>query len=110
MEKISTTGTLRVPSHRMKKAAALLLATLLIISSLAGCGKQTDKGNDASSTSMKKVTLNEVAHSIFYAPMYVAIEEGYFKDEGIDLTLVTGFGAILLIQHNINPKQKLNSI
>ena len=39
------------------------------------------------------VTLNEVAHSIFYAPMYVAIEEGYFEEEGIDLTLVTGFGA-----------------
>lgn len=39
------------------------------------------------------VTLNEVAHSIFYAPMYVAIENGYFEEEGIDLTLVTGFGA-----------------
>lgn len=42
---------------------------------------------------MEKVVLNEVAHSIFYAPMYVAIEEGYFAEEGIDLTLVTGFGA-----------------
>lgn len=42
---------------------------------------------------MTPVTLNEVAHSIFYAPMYVAIEKGYFKDEGIALTLQTGFGA-----------------
>ena len=42
---------------------------------------------------LTKVTLNEVAHSIFYAPQYVAIEEGYFAEEGIDLTLVTGFGA-----------------
>ncbi len=41
----------------------------------------------------KSITLNEVAHSIFYAPMYVAIEEGYFADEGLDVTLVTGFGA-----------------
>ncbi|MCX4304771.1 MAG: ABC transporter substrate-binding protein [Acetatifactor sp.] len=40
-----------------------------------------------------KVVLNEVAHSIFYAPMYVAIEEGYFAEEGIELELVTGFGA-----------------
>ncbi len=40
-----------------------------------------------------EVTLNEVAHSIFYAPQYVAIEEGYFADEGIDIQLVTGFGA-----------------
>ncbi len=38
-------------------------------------------------------TLNEVAHSIFYAPQYAAIELGYFKDEGIDLTLVNGAGA-----------------
>ncbi len=37
--------------------------------------------------------MNEVAHSIFYAPLYVAIEKGYFKEEGINLTLVTGFGA-----------------
>ncbi len=40
-----------------------------------------------------KVTLNEVAHSIFYAPQYAAIELGYFEEEDIDLTLVTGFGA-----------------
>lgn len=50
-------------------------------------------GSPASGSSLKKVTLNEVAHSIFYAPMYVAIENGYFAGEGIDLTLVTGFGA-----------------
>ena len=31
--------------------------------------------------------------TIFYAPQYVAIEEGYFAEEGLDLTLVTGFGA-----------------
>lgn len=42
---------------------------------------------------LTKVTLNEVAHSIFYAPQYVAIEMGYFKDEGIDLELVNGAGA-----------------
>ena len=34
------------------------------------------------------------AHSIFYAPQYVAIENGYFADEGINLTLVTGFGVV----------------
>lgn len=77
-----------------KKATALLLTALLIIGSLAGCGKQTDQGDgEGSSDSLTKVTLNEVAHSIFYAPMYVAIEEGYFSEEGIDLTLVNGFGA-----------------
>ena len=39
------------------------------------------------------VTLNEVAHSIFYAPQYAAYELGYFAEEGIDLQIVTGFGA-----------------
>ncbi len=69
----------------MKKVFALLLVLTLAFSAF-GCGKK-DTGN------LTKVTLNEVAHSIFYAPMYVAIEEGYFEDEGIDLTLVTGYGA-----------------
>jgi len=41
----------------------------------------------------KEITLCEVAHSIFYAPQYVAIENGYFLEEGIDLKLVNGFGA-----------------
>ncbi len=75
----------------LKKGAALLLVSLLITASLAGCGAKSATGKGSSS--LKPVTLNEVAHSIFYAPMYVAIEEGYFADEGIDLTLVTGFGA-----------------
>ena len=45
------------------------------------------------SKALTTVKLNEVAHSIFYAPMYVAIEKGYFEDEGIELSLTTGFGA-----------------
>ena len=48
---------------------------------------------DSEGEKLTKVTLNEVAHSIFYAPQYVALEEGYFAEEGLDLTLVTGFGA-----------------
>lgn len=42
---------------------------------------------------LTEVALTEVAHSIFYAPQYAAIELGYFEEEGIDLTLVNGFGA-----------------
>ena len=61
------------------------MACALFAGVLSGC-KKTDGG-------LTKVTLNEVAHSIFYAPQYVAIEQGYFEDEGIELNLVTGFGA-----------------
>ena len=35
-----------------------------------------------------KVKLSEVTHSAFYAPLYVSIENGYFKEEGIDLELI----------------------
>ncbi len=73
---------------RIKTLAMLLTAAVLAMALLSGCGKSTGKASDGT-----KVTLNEVAHSIFYAPMYVAIEEGYFADEGIDLELVTGYGA-----------------
>ncbi len=86
----------------------LLLITALAVFMLAGCGKNTaDKSNTAaktenaaentsepnSDTEPVEVTLNEVAHSIFYAPMYAAIENGYFTENGIQLELVTGFGA-----------------
>lgn len=70
------------------KIMASALAMLLAVLELTGCAK-----SDVTENGGTKVVLNEVAHSIFYAPMYVAIEEGYFADEGIDLTLVTGFGA-----------------
>lgn len=75
-----------------KKLLSLFLTALCAVSLLTGCGDSKDK--ETSSTAKNTpVILNEVAHSIFYAPLYVAIEEGYFADEGIDLTLITGFGA-----------------
>lgn len=70
----------------MKKKLLLLAAvTVLLALTCIGCKKESD--------TLTKVTLNEVAHSIFFAPQYVAIQEGYFAEEGIDLELVTGFGA-----------------
>ncbi len=71
----------------MKKRLIMFgIVAVLVIVSLIGCTSK-EKNNST------KVVLNEVAHSIFYAPMYVAIEEGYFAEEGIDLELVCGFGA-----------------
>ena len=55
--------------------------------------QQEDGSTEEESRELQKITLNEVAHSIFYAPQYVAIEEGYFVEEGIKLEVVTGFGA-----------------
>lgn len=50
-------------------------------------------GNNKKDTSLTKITVAEVAHSIFYAPQYTAINEGFFKEEGIDIDLVLTPGA-----------------
>ena len=79
-----------------KRILTFLLAASMIL--LTGCHSSNNStptgGNpDSSKEELTKLTLNEVAHSIFYAPMYVAIEKDYFRQEGIELELVTGFGA-----------------
>ena len=65
----------------MKKILAPVLLVFTAAPLLTGCKKDTN-------SSLTPVTLNEVAHSIFYAPQYAAIELGYFEEEGIDRTLV----------------------
>lgn len=69
----------------MKKKLICVLAIITLAATMmSGC-----KGKDE----LTEITLNEVAHSIFYAPMYVAFEEGYFEDEGLKVNLVNGLGA-----------------
>ncbi len=72
-----------------KRILAAGLAVILAAATFTGCGNDGRTGDGGKT----KVVLNEVAHSIFYAPMYVAIEKGYFAEEGINIELVTGFGA-----------------
>lgn len=70
----------------MKRKVSISSAVILLISVIvSGCGNQTG--------SLTTVKLNEVAHSIFYAPQYVAIENGYFQENGINLILDCGYGA-----------------
>lgn len=71
-----------------KKLLGTFLTLVLIISSLAlaGCGKEN-------TGDLQKIKLNEVVRSVFYAPMYVAINEGFFEEEGFDIELSTGQGA-----------------
>ena len=90
-----------------KRLFAVLLVSAMILTMLAACSSSNPEADQSTSGTASSgsenesgnakepvnVILNEVAHSIFYAPMYVAIEEGYFEEEGIDLELVTGFGA-----------------
>ena len=70
--------------NSVKRFLIIGLAFILALLPIAGC-----KNNDG----LKKVRLNEVTHSVFYAPLYVAIEKGYFKEEGISIELTNGGGA-----------------
>lgn len=70
-----------------KRSFTALLSCFLVIATvfgIAGCKKET--------RDLEKVRLGEVTHSAFYAPLYVAIENGYFKEEGLDieLSLISG--------------------
>ena len=64
---------------KRRKVTVAVLSVVLAAAALTGCGS-AQQTNGPKKT---RVVLNEVAHSIFYAPMYVAIEEGYFEDAGI---------------------------
>ena len=69
-----------------KKLTLIVVAVLLCCSTCfltIGCGKD-DKTT---------IELNEVTHSIFYAPLYVAINNGYFEEEGLTINLTNGGGS-----------------
>ncbi len=68
--------------NRLKKVILLMIIGLFLVS-LSGCNKNK----------LKKIELVEVTHSIFYAPLYVAINEGYFEEFGLEITLVNAGGA-----------------
>lgn len=68
----------------MKKFLTMFLSLILIILPFSGCKK---------SDGLKTIELNEVTHSVFYAPLYLAIENGYFEEEGLQVNLTNGGGA-----------------
>ncbi|MBR2223575.1 MAG: ABC transporter substrate-binding protein [Christensenellaceae bacterium] len=70
---------------KRKRILSILLAVVLIGVLFTGaCAK--DEG-------LKKITVSEVAHSVFYAPQYIAMELGYFEEEGLEIELINGGGA-----------------
>ena len=68
----------------MKRIFTIILSLFMLIAPFSGCKDNSDPNT---------IRINEVTHSVFYAPLYVAIEKGYFKDEGINIKLTNGGGA-----------------
>ncbi len=61
----------------------LILSATLLAAAFTGCKKDSEG----------LIRLNEVTHSVFYAPLYVAINKGYFTDAGLTIELTNGGGA-----------------
>ena len=68
----------------MKKTLAILGAAIFALLPLSACREKSN---------LKTVKVNEVTHSVFYAPLYLADELGYFEEEGLKIELTNGGGA-----------------
>ncbi len=73
----------------MKKKLIAILAFLVIFLLICGVLFKFNKKENK----LEKVRVAEVAHSIFYAPQYVALHNGYFKELGLDVELTLAAGA-----------------
>ncbi len=67
-----------------KLLSVLIIILLVSALTLTGCKKDD---------TLTKITVMEVTHSVFYAPQYIALSEGFFKEEGLEVELVDGKGA-----------------
>lgn len=76
----------------MKKKAIISIITILVLV-LVVIGVIRVKNTNKDIEDVKLIKVNEVTRSVFYAPQYVAINNGYFKENGLEIELTTGQGA-----------------
>ena len=81
----------------MKKKRLIVIIIVLIIAVIIGIVTTIKKSED--DKNLKTIKVNEVTRSVFYAPQYVAINNGYFKEYGMDRSrntpsLLTAFSQI----------------
>lgn len=69
----------------MKKILAVFVMIAMLLTMVCGCQQKDKTSHD--------IKLIEVTHSVFYAPQYVAIEKGFFKDNNVNIELINGGGA-----------------
>lgn len=78
----------------MKKKIIISVITIIVIALVViGVISVKTNKNETVTEEAKLLKVNEVTRSVFYAPQYVAINQGFFKENGIDIELTTGQGA-----------------
>ncbi|HLS52455.1 MAG TPA: ABC transporter substrate-binding protein [Tissierellaceae bacterium] len=70
-------------SKKFKKLTSIILILAIVVISMTACSKDE----------LTKIKLMEVTHSLFYTPQYVAITQGFFEEEGLEIELINGGGA-----------------
>ncbi len=77
----------------MKKIILYVVSIIILLLAICAIFFNFNDQKKDKKEKLKKITVAEVAHTIFYAPQYVAIEKGFFRDEGIDINLSLTPGA-----------------
>ncbi|MCY9661698.1 ABC transporter substrate-binding protein [Paenibacillus chondroitinus] len=84
---------------KMKKTAIILFAAMLLTAA-TGCSSTTSSTTAPAAAADKKkeealqtVKFSEVIRSVFYAPHYIAMEKGFFKEEGLNVDMNTAQGS-----------------
>ncbi|MFH5186145.1 ABC transporter substrate-binding protein [Paenibacillus sp. TAB 01] len=89
---------------KKNKRAGLLLSALMLLGAVVGCGKEAAPASAPAAPAaetkpaekppeLKTVRFSEVIRSIFYAPHYIAMEKGFFKEAGINIDMNTAQGS-----------------
>ena len=77
----------------MKKKYLIIFLVVVIVLVAISIGFYFATRNDTTELKMQKISINEVTRSVFYAPQYVAIANGYMEEEGLEVEIITGQGA-----------------
>lgn len=76
----------------MKKIIAIAIVVVVLVAIITGI-MIAKKNNNTDGAKLSTIRVNEVTRSVFYAPQYVAINNGFFKNHGMEVELSTGQGA-----------------
>lgn len=76
-----------------KKTITLIIIVVLVVALMAGIIIVKNQTSNKNAQNLKTIKVNEVTRSVFYAPQYVAINNGFFHENGLNVELTTGQGA-----------------